>query len=186
MFCVNQHRCPSWTKLCGMCLKRTCVLLLLSGMFWTCLLGSLSLYCCSCPLFWYWVIDLEVLSPVEITSQKFSVQSPLPVLTSHIEFSDAGCTQSYVLPLSWSIHHLILPLLLVKGFILQSVLSGVSVAIPTVFGYRCPFLSLCVLKSAASVGTQHRVDLGCLQIHSATLCFFVLMRLIFYMQSDYW
>lgn len=58
--------------------------------------------------------------------------------------------------------------------------------LPLAWNMFSPFLSLCILKSAASVGTQHRVDLGCLQIHSATLCFLVLMRLIFYMQSDYW
>lgn len=38
LFCVTQRRCRSSIKLCGMCLRRICVSLILGGMFWTVLL----------------------------------------------------------------------------------------------------------------------------------------------------
>lgn len=38
LFCVTQRRYRSSIKLCGMCLRRMCVSLILGGMFWTVLL----------------------------------------------------------------------------------------------------------------------------------------------------
>lgn len=86
---------------------------------------------------WYWVTDLEVLSPVEITSLNFFLLNfSFRFISVYFTHWILWCWVHTELCLPIELTHLILSLLLVKGFTLQSALSGVSVAILTVFGYR--------------------------------------------------
>lgn len=139
LFCVTQRRYRSSIKLCGMCLRRMCVSLILGGMFWTVLLFMSSGSDIGLPI---WKVYPLLRSHHWIFFFCSVFPSDSSVFTSHIGFSGAGCTQSYAFPLNWPFHHLILSLLLVKGFTLQSALSGVSVAILTVFGYRWQEISV--------------------------------------------